>query len=224
MTRAVSCTPMRQTTIIGQENQTQLIAHFTSSQHSTTDNYFFVLCGKFGTPYLVRHSSHKSSAMYPFLSVCVVFSCVQTMVWLPVLDSRLCGLCGLPLQWRNGRWSRFDLRKISLSLSLSFSLPPPFSFLYTIFVWLFWRTAPSWCRISWLLLNLDQDGGFYFHQSTSTVQSNNNSGHFGQEPITRTSTRVMHSHRQWIWQYPLLGPSVRCPQMVWGCVCACACA
>ena len=26
------------------------------------------------------------------------------------------------------------------------------------------------------------------------------------------------------WQCPLLGPSVRCPQMVWECVCVCACA
>ena len=26
----------------------------------------------------------KSTALYPFLSVCAVFSCVHTMVWLPV--------------------------------------------------------------------------------------------------------------------------------------------
>ena len=32
----------------------------------------------------VKNNSRKSSATHSFQSVCVVFSCVQTMVWLPV--------------------------------------------------------------------------------------------------------------------------------------------
>ena len=31
-------------------------------------------------------------------------------------------------------------------------------------------------------------------------------------------------NRPSFWQYPLLAPSVHYPQMVWGCMCACACA
>ena len=45
--------------------------------------YFFVPCGKFGSPYLGK-AQQPQEQLYPFLSVCAVFSCVQTMVWLPV--------------------------------------------------------------------------------------------------------------------------------------------
>ena len=36
-----------------------------------------------GSPYLGK-AQQPQEQRYPFLSVCVVFSCVQTMVWLPV--------------------------------------------------------------------------------------------------------------------------------------------
>ena len=43
------------------------------------------LAGNSGRLTWVRHSSRKSSATHSYLAVCAVFSCVQTMVWLPVL-------------------------------------------------------------------------------------------------------------------------------------------
>ena len=49
--------------------------------------YFFVPCKKnVRCLTWVRHSSYKSCAThsYPFLSVCVVYSCVRTVLWLPV--------------------------------------------------------------------------------------------------------------------------------------------
>ena len=46
--------------------------------------YFFVPCGNFGSPYLGK-SQQPEEQRYPFLSVCAAFSCVPTMVWLPVL-------------------------------------------------------------------------------------------------------------------------------------------
>ena len=45
--------------------------------------YFFVPRRKFGSPYLGK-AQQPQEQRYPFISVCVVFSCVQTMVWLPV--------------------------------------------------------------------------------------------------------------------------------------------
>ena len=51
--------------------------------------YFFVPCGKFGLPYLGK-TWQPLEQRYLFLSVCTVFSCVQTMVWLPV-----CGIFNL---------------------------------------------------------------------------------------------------------------------------------
>ena len=57
--------------------------------------YFIVLCRKFVSPYLhkVQQLSpylikvqQLQGQCYPFLSVCAVFSCVQTMVGLPVLE------------------------------------------------------------------------------------------------------------------------------------------
>ena len=45
--------------------------------------YFIVPCGKFGSPYLGK-GQQPQEQRYPFLSVCAVFSCVQTTVWLPV--------------------------------------------------------------------------------------------------------------------------------------------
>ena len=39
--------------------------------------------GKFGSPYRGKVQQPQEQR-YPFLSVCVVFVCVQTMVWLPV--------------------------------------------------------------------------------------------------------------------------------------------
>ena len=46
--------------------------------------YFIVPCGKFGSPYESK-AQQPQEQRYPFLSVCAVFPCVQTMVWLPVL-------------------------------------------------------------------------------------------------------------------------------------------
>ena len=47
-------------------------------------NYFFIVpCGKFGSPYLGK-AQQPQEQRYPFLSMCVVFPCVQTVVWLPV--------------------------------------------------------------------------------------------------------------------------------------------
>ena len=43
--------------------------------------YFFVPCGKFGSPYLDK-AQQPQEQRYPFLSVCAVFSFVQTVVWL----------------------------------------------------------------------------------------------------------------------------------------------
>ena len=45
--------------------------------------------GKFGSPYLIRHSSCREQR-YPFLPVCAVSSSVQTMVWLPVCAVSSC--------------------------------------------------------------------------------------------------------------------------------------
>ena len=58
---------------------------WTCSINFYTDffQYFFVPCRKFGLPYLGK-AQKPQEQRYPFLSVCVVFSCVQTMVWLPV--------------------------------------------------------------------------------------------------------------------------------------------
>ena len=43
--------------------------------------YFIVPCRTFGSPNLGK-AQQLQEQCYPFLSVCVVFSCVQTMVWL----------------------------------------------------------------------------------------------------------------------------------------------
>ena len=43
---------------------------------------FFVPCRKFGLPFL-GEAQQLQEQRYPFLSVCVVFSCVQAMVRLP---------------------------------------------------------------------------------------------------------------------------------------------
>ena len=45
--------------------------------------YFFVPCGNFGSP-SVGMSQQPQEQRYPFLLVCAAFSCVRTMVWLPV--------------------------------------------------------------------------------------------------------------------------------------------
>ena len=46
--------------------------------------YFIVPSGKFGSPYLGKVEQPQKQH-YPLLLVCALFSCVQTMVWLPVL-------------------------------------------------------------------------------------------------------------------------------------------
>ena len=46
--------------------------------------YFFVPCGKIGLPGKAQQPQEQRC---PFLSVCVVFSCGQTMIWLPVWGS-----------------------------------------------------------------------------------------------------------------------------------------
>ena len=43
----------------------------------------FVPCRKFESPYLGK-TQQLQEQHYPFLSVCAVFLCVQTMLWLPV--------------------------------------------------------------------------------------------------------------------------------------------
>ena len=48
--------------------------------------YVVVTCAKFGSPYL-RKAQQPQEQRYPFLSVCVVFVCVQTMVGLPVFGT-----------------------------------------------------------------------------------------------------------------------------------------
>ena len=45
--------------------------------------YFFVPCGRFGSHNLGK-AQQPQEQRYPFLSVCVIFSSIQTMVWLPV--------------------------------------------------------------------------------------------------------------------------------------------
>ena len=45
---------------------------------------YFVLAGNSGRLARVRYSSRKSSTTHSFLSMCVVFSCVQKTAWLPV--------------------------------------------------------------------------------------------------------------------------------------------
>ena len=47
------------------------------------EEYFIVPCGKFGSPYLGK-AHQLQEQCYPVLSVCAVFPCVQTRVWLPV--------------------------------------------------------------------------------------------------------------------------------------------
>ena len=53
----------------------------THAQNSTS----LSLAGKFGSPYL-GEAQQPQEQRYPFLSVCAVFSCLQTMVWLPVFE------------------------------------------------------------------------------------------------------------------------------------------
>ena len=42
---------------------------------------FFVPCRKFGLPFL-GEAQQLQEQRYPFLSVCVIFLCVQTILWL----------------------------------------------------------------------------------------------------------------------------------------------
>ena len=50
---------------------------------------FIVLCGKFGLPYLDK-AQQPHEQYYPFLSVCAVLSCAETMVRLPVFGFSTC--------------------------------------------------------------------------------------------------------------------------------------
>ena len=43
--------------------------------------YFFIPCGKSGSPY-PGMAKQLQEQRYPFLSVCVIFLCVQTILWL----------------------------------------------------------------------------------------------------------------------------------------------
>ena len=58
--------------------------HHIHSFFSFSFEYFLVPCGKFRPPYPGK-ALLPQEWRYPFLSVCAVFSCVQTAVWLPVL-------------------------------------------------------------------------------------------------------------------------------------------
>ena len=49
--------------------------------------YVIVLCGKFGSPYPGK-AQPPQEQRYPFLSVCAVFSCVQTMVGCGIFNVR----------------------------------------------------------------------------------------------------------------------------------------
>ena len=60
-----------------------------SIHHRIPSGTFFAPCGKFGSPYLGR-AQQPQEQRYPFLSVCAVFSCVQTTVWPPVF-----GICDM---------------------------------------------------------------------------------------------------------------------------------
>ena len=48
--------------------------------------YFCGPCGKFGLPYLGKVQQLQEQH-YPFLQMCVIFLCVQTMVWLPMFGT-----------------------------------------------------------------------------------------------------------------------------------------
>ena len=50
--------------------------------------YSIVPCGKFRSPYPGKAQQLQEQS-YPFLLVCAVFSCVQTVVWLPVFGTVL---------------------------------------------------------------------------------------------------------------------------------------
>ena len=56
---------------------------FSSNSSNQCFQYFFELRGKFGSSYLGKAQQPQEQRCL-FLSACVVFSCVQTMVWLPV--------------------------------------------------------------------------------------------------------------------------------------------
>ena len=60
---------------------------FELMRHDLNKKYFFkysfVPCGKFRSPYLGKTQQPQEQCC-SFLSVCVVSSCVQTIVWLPV--------------------------------------------------------------------------------------------------------------------------------------------
>ena len=84
---------------------------------------FPVPLGKSGLPYMGK-AEQPQEQRYPFLSVCVVFSRVQTMVWLPVFGSfnvhthvEACN-CTRGLYWHHkrvctGSWDVDSGRKIS---------------------------------------------------------------------------------------------------------------
>ena len=80
--------------------------------------YVNVPRGELGLPYLVRRSSLPSSA-----TVCAVFLCVQTMVWLPVfeifnvrtdVDACDCtrGLCGHRKRVCTGSWLLWEINPL----------------------------------------------------------------------------------------------------------------
>ena len=78
--------------------------------------YLIIPCGKSGSPYPGK-SQQPQEHRYPFLSVCGVFSCIQTMIWLPMFgifnvrsDADACdctrGLCGHRKRVRTESWPR----------------------------------------------------------------------------------------------------------------------
>ena len=83
---------------------------------------FPVPLGKFGLPSMGK-AEQLQEQRYPFLSVCAVFSCVQTMAWLPVFGSfnvhthvEACN-CTRGLYWHRkrvctGSWDADSGRKI----------------------------------------------------------------------------------------------------------------
>ena len=59
---------------------------FSSSFFLFFFEYLFVPCGKFGWPY-PGNAQQPQEQRCSFLSVCSIFLCVQTMVWLLVFGS-----------------------------------------------------------------------------------------------------------------------------------------
>ena len=60
---------------------------FVQTWHSLAFLCFILIpCGKCESPYVGKAAAAARATLYPFPPACAVFSCVQTMVWLPVSE------------------------------------------------------------------------------------------------------------------------------------------